>query len=289
MKTGLIVEGGGMKCAYSAGVLDIFLDENINFDYCIGVSAGAANCASFLAGQRERNMRYYVQHVKDPNYISLRSLLKTGSLFGLQYIYGDMTNEGGIDPLDYDAYHNNPTETYMPATDASTGKPDYFNKNDIERNHYQPIMATCALPVACRPITYQGHVYYDGGVSDSIPVQHALDHGCDRLVVILSKPKGFRMEPQGGKAAYTLALKRKYPKIVEALNHRHEMYNRQMELLESLEAQGKAMVFRPSGDIQIGTYTTDPAVMKQLYENGLDDAEKEMKELKDFLYGKKNG
>lgn len=286
MKTGLIVEGGGMKCAYSAGVLDIFLDEQLRFDYCIGVSAGAANCASFLAGQRERNMRYYVQHVKDPNYISLRSLIKTGSLFGLQYIYGDMTNEGGIDPLDYDAYHNNPTETYMPATDAATGKPVYFNKNDIERNKYQPIMATCALPVACRPISYQGHIYYDGGVSDSIPVEHALGHGCDRLVVILSKPVGFRMKPQGGKAAYTLALKRKYPRIVEALNHRHEMYNRQMERLEALESQGKAVVFRPSSEIHIGTYTTDPAVMMQLYENGVDDAKKEMKELKDFLNGK---
>lgn len=156
MKTGLIVEGGGMKCAYSAGVLDVFLDENITFDYCIGVSAGAANCASFLAGQRERNMRFYVEHVHDPNYISLYSLLKTGSLFGLQYIYGDMTNEGGTDPLDYDAYQSNTTETYLSATVAQTGKPHYFRKEEIRRNEYQPIMASCALPVACKPISYEG-------------------------------------------------------------------------------------------------------------------------------------
>lgn len=194
MKTGLIVEGGGMKCAYSAGVLDIFLDEGIQFDYCIGVSAGAANSASFLAGQRERNMRYYHQTCQGSScYISLRSLLTTGSLFGLQYIYGTMTNEGGGDPLDYDAYHNNPTEAYLPATDAETGLPHYFNKNEIRRNEYQPIMATCALPVACRPISYEGHVYYDGGVSDSMPIEHALEHGCDRLIVIFSKPRGFRM------------------------------------------------------------------------------------------------
>lgn len=285
-KIGLVVEGGGMKCAYSAGVLDIFLDEGIQFDYCIGVSAGAANSASFLAGQRERNMRYYTKHVKDPRYISLRSLLTTGSLFGLQYIYGTMTNEGGGDPLDYDAYHNNPTEAYLPATDAETGLPHYFNKNEIRRNEYQPIMATCALPVACRPISYEGHVYYDGGVSDSMPIEHALEHGCDRLIVIFSKPRGFRMKPQGGKIAYTLGLKHKYPKIVEDLNHRHEVYNRQMDMVDTLEKEGKVMTFCPSADIKIGTYTTDPAVMMQLYDNGIADAQKQMSQIKEFLNGK---
>ncbi|MBE5897832.1 MAG: patatin family protein [Lachnospiraceae bacterium] len=286
MKTGLIVEGGGMKCAYSAGVLDVLLDHDINFDYCIGVSAGAANAASFLAGQRERNMRFYTKHVKDPNYISVRSLVRTGSLFGLQYIYGDMTNEGGIDPLDYDAYINNPTEAYMPATDALTGKPHYFNKNDIRRNEYQPIMATCALPVACKPIEYEGHIYYDGGVSDSIPIMHALHHGCDRIVVIFSKPKGFRMKPQGGRVAYTAALRRKYPKIVKDLNHRHEKYNAQMDMVESLQAKGQVYCFNPRADIEIGTYTTEPAVMMKLYDNGVEDATQNINRLKDFLNGK---
>ncbi len=286
MKTGLIVEGGGMKCAYSAGVLDIFLDEGISFDYCIGVSAGAANAASFLAGQRERNMRYYTEHVKDPRYISLGNFIKTGSLFGLQYIYGDMTNEGGVDPLDYDAYHNNPTEAYLPATDVLTGQPRYFNKNEMERNSYQPIMASCALPVACKPISYEGHMYYDGGVSDSIPLQHALDHGCDRLVVIFSKPRGFRMEPQGFRLGYTLALKNKYPKIVDALNHRHEVYNREMELADALEKEGKLVSYCPSPDVKISTYTTDPAITMQLYENGLQDARANANRLKEFLNGK---
>lgn len=102
-KSGLIVEGGGMKCAYSAGILDAFLDDNVTFDYCMGVSAGAANTASYLAGQRGRNLRFYIEHVKDPRYISIKNLIKTGSLFGLQYIYGTLTNSTGNDPLDYDA------------------------------------------------------------------------------------------------------------------------------------------------------------------------------------------
>ena len=173
MKTGLIVEGGGMKCAYSAGVLDAFLDENITFDYCIGVSAGAANSASFLAGQRERNMRYYTEHVQDPRYISVRSLLKTGSLFGLQYIYGTMTNEGGKDPLDYDAYHNNPTETYLPATDAMTGLKMRYEEMNTSRLwqhvHFRsPVVRFCmkgmfTMMVAFQ-IPYRLHMRWSTGV-----------------------------------------------------------------------------------------------------------------------------
>ncbi len=284
MKTGLIVEGGGMKCAYSAGVLDAFLDEDIRFDYCIGVSAGSANCASFLAGQRERNLRYYTKHVKDPMYFGLRSLLASGSLFGLQYIYGTMTNEGGVDPLDYDKYRNNPTDTYIAATDAETGQPHYFNKNEVERNDYRPIMASCALPVACRPIVFGGHTYFDGGVSDSVPVAHALANGCERMIVLFSKPEGYRMKPQGGRPAYTLALRRRYPKTVEALNRRHQMYNAQMEQAEALEAQGRVLSFHPSASIKTGTYDTDPAVTQRLYDNGLRDARERMGKVKEFLY-----
>ena len=130
-KIGLLVEGGGMKCAYSAGVLDAFLDEGIAFDYCAGVSAGAANLVSYLAGQRDRNRRYYCIYVKDPRYLSTRNFIKTGSLFGLQYIYGDMTNEGGEDPLDFDALMANPSELVFPATDAAHGEGAVFYQAEI--------------------------------------------------------------------------------------------------------------------------------------------------------------
>ncbi len=149
-KVGLLVEGGGMKCAYSAGVLDAFLDEGIAFDYCAGVSAGAANLVSYLAGQRDRNRRYYCIYVKDPRYLSTRNFIRTGSLFGLQYIYGDMTNEGGEDPLDFDALMANPSELVFPATDAATGKARYFTKRicaEITTNRSWP-PARCRLCAA---------------------------------------------------------------------------------------------------------------------------------------------
>ena len=176
-KIGLIVEGGGMKCAYSAGILDAFIDEDITFDYAIGVSAGSANVASFLAGQRGRNLRYYTDWIQDPGYFGIKSFIKTGNLFGLQHIYGDMTNSTGVDPIDFPALSANPTEYWIVATDAATGTPVYFPKSKMKQDDYRCIMASCALPAACKPIEIDGKRYYDGGVTDAIPVQRAMDDG----------------------------------------------------------------------------------------------------------------
>ena len=146
MKTGLVVEGGGMKCAYSAGILDRFLDEHITFDYCIGVSAGSANVASYLAGQRGRNLRFYVDHLNEPGYMGVKNLLRTGQFFGLQYIYQTLTNSDGADPIDYPAIVENPAEFELVATDAATGKPVYFTKDDMKQDDYRAIMQA----VPCR-------------------------------------------------------------------------------------------------------------------------------------------
>ena len=282
MKTGLIVEGGGMKCAYSAGVLDVFLDENITFDYCIGVSAGAANTASFLAGQRERNKRFYCDYSKDPEYFGVRSFVKTGNLFGLDYIYGTLTEEGGKDPLDYDAMMSNPAEFECPATDAETGRPHYFTKKDIFPKDYSVIKATCAIPVAAKAVEIQGHSYYDGGVSDSIPVWRALGKGCEKLVVIMSKPRGYRMEPQGHRHVYSRVL-RKEPKIVHALNHRHEVYNAQLDEVIKLEKEGKAFVYYTPNLDKMSTYSVDTVIAKALYDSGIYDGRESMAALKEFL------
>ncbi len=281
-KTALIVEGGGMKCAYSAGVLDHFLDEQISFDYAMGVSAGAANVASFLAGQRDRNRRFYCEHVKDPRYISLGNFIRTGSLFGLYYIYGDLTNEGGGDALDYDALMANPCEMCFPATDAQTGQVRYFNKKELVRNQYEPIMASCALPALCKPIQYENHYYYDGGVGDSIPIRHALADGCDKIVFVLSKPRGFVKKPEGYRRIYTHRLKQ-YPKTVDALNHRHENYNESLQIMYQLEQEGRALIYAPSGNLKIGTYTTDPVIMQKLYDEGMEDGQATTDKVKAFL------
>lgn len=269
-KTGLIVEGGGMKCAYSAGILDAFLDHNISFDYCIGVSAGSANAASFVAGQRDRNRRFYTDHIDEPGYFGLKTFLKTGNLFGLQYIYGDLTNSDGADPIDFPAIMANPAEYWLVATNAQTGKPEYFSKQDMKQDDYRHIMASCALPAACKPIEINGQYYYDGGVTDAIPVQKALNDGCDKIIAILSKPRGFVKTPEKMRFLYT-RMCRKYPKTIEALNNRHIMYKACQDKLLELEKEGKAFIFAPSNPPKMSTYTMDRAVEQQLYDLGIAD------------------
>ena len=278
MKTGLVVEGGGMKCAYSAGILD----DNITFDYCIGVSAGAANTLSYLAGQRGRNLRFYTEHLDDPRYLSVRSLLRTGNLFGLQYIYGTLTNSDGADPIDYDVIMKNPAEFYMPATDAVTGKATYFSKYDIVRDNYRTIMATCALPGFCRPVSVNNHFYYDGGVADSIPVQHALDHGCEKIVVILSNPRDFVKQPEAYRPVYKRML-HKYPKTIESIDNRHVNYQASIDLANKLEKKGSAFIFAPSRHLPLGTFSKDAALEQQLYDLGISDYEETARKLKSFL------
>lgn len=282
-KVGLFVEGGGTKCAYGAGVLDVFLDENINFDYCMGVSAGAANVASFLAKQKDRNRRFYVEHVKDPEYIGIKNLIKDGSLFGLKYIYRDLSNGDGADPLDYEAMMKNPAQMCFPATDAKTGLPRYFYKDEIHKNHYEPIMATCALPVISKPISLNGHEYFDGGVSDSIPVHKMLEDGCDKIVAVMTKPRGYEMEPQGHKRLYTKWLQNEYPVIIDKLNHRHENYNASLHKLLRLQKKGKALIFWAPDDVKMKTTSKDPKIMQTLYDAGVEDAKRDAKIVKRFV------
>ncbi len=287
-KIGLLVEGGGMKCAYSAGVLDVFLDAKVSFDYAIGVSAGAANTASFLAGQPDRNLRFYTDHTREPQYFGMKNYIHGGNLFNLPYIYGTLTNSDGGDPLNYEKLQANRTEFVIVATDARTGKPAYFHKEDIPKDDYRLIMASCALPAACRPIEWKGRLYYDGGVSDSIPVQHALDDGCDKIVAIMSKPHTYQKKPEGHRAAYT-ALCREYPATIQALNHRHEQYMASQHLLYELERRGRALVFTPEEDFGIGVTGMNIDANFQIYNLGLQNARSRLVELgsfmgKDFIY-----
>lgn len=281
-KTGLVVEGGGMKCVYSAGILDAFLDEQISFDYCIGVSGGAGNTASYLAGQRGRNLRFYAEHIHSADYFGLISFLKTGFIFGLPYIYGTLTNSGGKDPLDFPALMKNPTQYEVVATNALTGQPEYFPKEKMQQDHYLEIMASCAIPVACRPIEINGIPYFDGGISDSIPIHRAFAQGCTKLVVILSKPRSYVRHPQGMRFLYA-TICRNYPKIVDIIDHRHAAYNDLFQEILRLEQEGKIFLFAPSGNIHVGTYSMKEETERALYAEGLADFAARKEELKAFL------
>lgn len=281
-KIGLVVEGGGMKCAYSAGVLDVFLDNGITFDYCIGVSAGSANTASFMGGQRGRSERFYTKHIKEPMYFGVKSLLKNGNLFNLQYIYGTLSNEDGNDPLDYDKVMENPAEFEVVATNALTGKPAYFGKSEMIRNNYVHIMASSAIPIVSKPVFIGGVPYYDGGVSDSIPVQRAFDQGCDKVVCVLSKSRNYVKQPGKGSALYSLFCS-KYPNAVKAMKNRYLMYKENQDTMFAAEKEGRAFLFSLETDLKISTYKMDAAVNRSLYELGLADGQEKLEELQSFM------
>ncbi|OJF76078.1 MAG: patatin family protein [Treponema sp. CETP13] len=282
MKTGLIVEGGGQKGAYSAGVLDAMLEEGISFDYNIGVSAGAANLTSFVAGQYRRNYRFYRYHSTDNNYMGLKCFLKNGSVFNLHYIYGTLSNEGGKDPVDYEYFKNNPTTFKIVTTDAQTGKPVYIDKNQMEHNKYNALMASSAVPVFCKPEEIDGKLYFDGGVSDSIPVQKALEDGCDKMVVILSRAKGYIKQPEKHHRIYKRILK-KFPKIVKDIDVRHIMYMKELRLAEKLEQEGKVIIIRPSEKLDVNTFSDAGDSIDSLYKLGISDFYAQIARIKTFI------
>ena len=264
-----MIEGGGMKCAYTSGILDRMLDDGIKPDYVIGVSAGAACGASFVAGQRDRNRRFFVDYVERPDYMGWTAFYHSkGNFFNLEYIYQDMTGRGGEDELDYDAIMRNPCELWAVATDAETGKPYYFNKNDLDPHDYSVYMATCAIPIACRPVEIGGHLYYDGGCSDSVPVRRALEAGCDKVIVLLCRPKDTVREAEKHQKLYHTLL-HQYPNLVHNLDVRHERYNATLRAVRRLEEQGHALIIAPQKELDITTYTKDPGVLQGLYDTAL--------------------
>ena len=271
-----------MKCAYNAAILDAFLDEGIHFDYCIGVSAASGNIVSYLAHQRGRNIRFFTDYTHFPQYFGLQALKDSGDLFNLRFIYNDLTKHDGIDPLDYDAFIQSKSEYEAVVTNALSGKAEYLNKSWFKPDDASVIMASSAIPVACHPVKINGIPYYDGGLADAIPVQRALDQGCDKLVVILSKNRDYVRKPQSMKALYETML-RKYPKVVEAIKNRHITYNRNLEEVFALEKQGKAFVLAPSEPLKVSTFTMNEQQEWDLYHLGFKDFDQSKVSLKTFM------
>ena len=278
---GIVDVGGGLRGVYGAGVFDTCLEEKLAFDYLIGVSAGSANVASFLAGQRGRNLRFYTDYAFRKAYMSLGNLLRRGNYLDLDYIYGGtLSNTGGEDPLDYDAMAANPAQAKVVATDAATGQPVYFDFHDMARDDYGAIKASSCVPVANRPYWWKGRPYYDGGITDPIPFQKALDAGCDRVVVILTRPKDYYRDPK--KDQRMAKLLRKYPNAARVLALRAETYNRQLEQAHALAQAGKVLLVAPDDIGGMSTLTKDRGAILTMYHKGRSDA----KAIGAFLAGK---
>ncbi len=264
---GIIDVGGGTRDIFGAGVLDYCMDHGVMTDAFIGVSAGTANGMAYLAGQRGRNYRFYQDYEFRQEYMGILALLKTGSWANLDYIYSTLSNEDGEDPLDYDAFERNPSTFDVVATDAETGKPVYFTRADLSRNHYDVLKASSCVPVFCRPYPIQGRRYFDGGISDPIPLRYARQKGVDRLAIILTRPRdGFRTSGRDDKMVRL--LRHRFPQAARAMHQRAETYNASLREAHQGEAEGWIKIIAPEDISGLRTLTRDHEKLEALYQEG---------------------
>ena len=272
MKIGVIDVGGGLRGSYTAGEYDWCHDHDIRFDYCMGISAGSANLSSYLAWQRGRNLKFYIDYDLRPECMGMKNYLKTRNFVDLEYVYGDLSNSYGEYPLDYDAVNNNPAEFTIVATDAETGKPRYFTKADIRRDDFAPIKASSCVPAANKPYKVDGRMYYDGGISDPIPLEKCFEDGCDKVVLLLTRPRDFERNPDKDRLASAL-IRRKFPAAAEAMSRRAIRYNTELWLAKQYEKKGKVLIVAPDDIGKMSTLTKDPEMIEALYYKGYRDAE----------------
>lgn len=270
MKTGIVDVGGGLRGIYAAGVFDRCLDLGIRFDVCVGVSAGSANISSYVAGQRGRNYLFYTEYPFRREYMGWRNFLRNGSYLDLDYIYGTLSNAGGENPLDFPALMASKTEYCVVACDAETGEAAYFGKEDVKQDDYSILKASSAIPFVCRPYEVGGRLYYDGALGDPIPVEKAFQTGCDRVVLILSKPRDVIRQP-GKDPFFAKGIEKRYPNAAEQLRRRAQRYNDGVALAKTYAAQGRALIVAPDDTCGVDTLTRDKDALRRLYEKGYQD------------------
>lgn len=273
MKIGVVDVGGGLRGIYAAGVLDYCMDQNIRFDLAIGVSAGSANLASYAAGQRGRNFQFYTEYAFRKQYMSLGNFMARKSYVDLDYVYGTLSRADGENPLDYAALRDNPMEFYVVATEAETGQVHYFDKSDVHQDDYNIMKASCALPFACKPYPIGGTVYYDGALGDPVPIEKAFQLGCDRVVLILTKPVNVLRSPKKDEKV-AACIRRAYPAAAQKLCQRAQRYNESVALARMLARQGKVLIVAPADTCGVDTLTKDRQALRRLYEMGYADAQK---------------
>ncbi len=279
MKTALILEGGGMRGLYTAGVLDILMKNDIYTDVAVGVSAGALFGINYKSKQPGRVLRYNLKYAGNPSYTGWKSLLKTGNLMNKEFWFEDIPFK--LDPMDCETYRNNKTEFHAVITNLQNGKAEYKSIFDLENEEcMEYLRASGSLPFCSKPVIVNGVPYLDGGIADSIPLKEYFENGYEKAIVVLTRPKNYRKN--GGIHGAGLFYKN-YPEFVKTLSNRNKVYNEQCEYVESLEKEGKIVVIRPSEFIDISRTETDRRIMQQMYDLGIKDAENRFNDIIEYL------
>lgn len=280
MKRGLILEGGSMRGLFSAGVMDVFLENDISFDGAIGVSAGAAFGCNYKSRQPGRVIRYNKRFAKDPRYSSFASLLTTGNLYNAKFCYHTMPEK--YDVFDVDTYRDNPMEFWVVTTDAETIEPVYHELKTGDYEDLEWMRASASLPIAAQPVELDGRKYMDGGVSDSLPLPFFESQGYDRNVVILTQPKGYVKDVQKA-LGVTKVLLHGQDKLCARLENRHNEYNEQLAYITKREDEGAILAIYPEEPLDIGFFVHDPDEMQRVYDMGRAAGEAELDRVREYL------
>ncbi len=280
IKRGLVLEGGAMRGMFTAGVLDLFLENGVTFDGAIGVSAGATFGCNFKSKQIGRAIRYNKRFAHNWRYCSLRSLILTGDLYGADFCYNQIPNK--LDIYDVETYRENPMEFYCVASDCQTGKPVYKLLETCDAHDLVWMRASASMPLASRVVEVDGYKLLDGGMTDSIPLEFFESIGYNRNVVILTQPRDYRKKPASLMGFMKLAL-HKYPAIVEAMAQRPEVYNKETAQVFEKADRGELFVICPQQSLGISRTENNPDELQRVYDEGRRIAKEKLESLKEFL------
>ena len=279
IEAGLVVEGGGMRGVYTAGVLDYFMEKNLYFDDCYGVSAGACHISSYVSKQIGRSIKVTLDYINDKRYCSVNSLIKTGDMFGVEMLYDLIPNK--LELYDYDTFNKFKGNFYSVVTNCKTGKAEYMKIKDMKKDIIA-VRASSSLPLLSRIVEINGKEYLDGGITDSIPIKKSIEDNHRKNVVILTRDKTYRKKKSSFLPIFKLKY-RKYPNLVNAIENRYKMYNNTLDFIEEKVKTGEVFVIQPKEPVNISRVEKDKTKLKELYDKGYNDAKKCYEDLIKFI------
>ncbi len=278
MKTLLILEGGGLRAIYTAGVLDCFLKNNIKVDAVIGVSAGALFGINYLSKQQGRVIRYTLENANNKDYMGISSWIKTGNIMNKDFCFNKLIYE--TDPFDFKTFNKSKIEFYVTVTNVETGKAEYKRINDIEED-MEYLRASGSMPIVSKIVKVNGKKYLDGGISDSVPIKWGLKNGYKRIIIVETRPKTYRKKKS--KLLPYKILYKDYPRLVKTVKERYNIYNKTKTYIEALEEENRVFVIRPTEYIKIKRIENNKDKIQEMYRLGLKDANERLKELKKYM------
>lgn len=277
---GLVLEGGGMRGTYTAGVLELLMDENINIPFVTGVSAGICNGSSYVSKQKRRNYEVLIEYGDHPEYISYKHIFTKRQLFGMDFIFDTLPNH--LVPFDYEAFKKQASTFVVGTTDMETGESLYFDQFPDRESLLRIVRASSSIPLIAPSINYGGKQLMDGGIADPIPIGPSIDHGNRKHVIVLTQGEGYMKKKM--KFGWYLTRKyRKYPLFVKTLLNRHNRYNQQLKKIKEMEDKGEAFIIRPMRPLEVSRIERNRNRLHNLYMQGYEEAQSQLENLSEFL------